>query len=337
MLKQLNKEIKELGYTGTLFLLDELGKIIEYASEKYLDSDIHALQDLAEYVNKQDNMRLVVALHKSFKDYVQTTTHISFTEWDKIQGRFDNIVFQDDFYELMHIFEEAITIESTKGMKVVCKKINDAFTAYKNNKTDKNIPIHAASLEKLAPLHPFASIALFNIFSKHFQNQRSVFSFLSAQEPYSFQSFISQDVEENTLYTLDMLFDYINYLVNAYTVNMVDKESWKLANEYLDSADILTPIQQKIIKSIALISAFGLEKTIQLDAETFALALSDETLVEEEIKELQSKGLILYKRASHSFALIEETAINIDETLSEIIKTQIKTNYRATCKFNNYK
>jgi len=328
LLKQLNKEINDLGYTGTLFLLDELGKVIEYASEKYLDSDIHALQDLAEYVNKQDNMRLVVALHKSFKDYVQNTTYLSFTEWDKIQGRFDNIVFQDDFYELMHIFEEAITIKSNKDMHIISKKINDTFKIYKNSKTDKKIPINAKSLEKLAPLHPFTSVALFHIFSKHFQNQRSVFSFLSAQEPYSFQSFISQEVDENTLYTLDMLFDYINYLSNAYTVNMPDKESWKLANEYLDSANILTPLQQKIIKSIALISAFGLEKLIQLDTETFVLTLLDENTVEEEIKELQSKGLILYKRASHSFALIEEVTLNIDEELSEIIKTQVKINYK---------
>lgn len=328
LLKQLNNEIKGLGYTGTLFLLDELGKVIEYASEKYLDSDIHALQDLAEYVNKHDNMRLVVALHKSFKDYVQNTTHISFTEWDKIQGRFDNIVFQDDFYELMHIFEEAITINSNQDMCIVSKKINDTFTTYKNNKTDKKIPINPKSLEKLAPLHPFTSVALFHIFSKHFQNQRSVFSFLSAQEPYSFQSFISQEVADNTLYTLDMLFDYINYLSNAYTVNMPDKESWKLANEYLDSADTLTPVQQKIIKSIALISSFGLEKLIQLDAETFVLALLDESTVKEEIKELQSKGLILYKRASHSLALIEETTLNIDEELSEVIKTQVKINYK---------
>lgn len=328
LLKQLNKEIQNLGYTGTLFLLDELGKIIEYASEKYLDSDIHALQDLAEYVNNQDNMRLVVALHKSFKDYVQNTTHISFTEWDKIQGRFDNIVFQDDFYELMYIFEEAITIDESQKMKAVNKKINNVFTTYKNNKTDKNIPINTKSLEKLAPLHPFTSVALFHIFSKYFQNQRSVFSFLSAEEPYSFQSFISQEVGENTLYALDMLFDYINYLSNAYTVNMIDKESWKLANEYLDSASILTPVQQKIIKSIAIISAFGLEKLIQLDQETLVLALLDTGLVREGIKELQSKGLILYTRRNHSFALIEETTINIDEELSEIIKNQIKINYK---------
>lgn len=327
LLKQLNKEIEKLGYTGTLFLIDELGKIIEYASEKYLDSDIHALQDLAEYVNKQSNMRLVVALHKSFKDYVQNTSYLSFTEWDKIQGRFDSIIFQDDFYELMHIFEEAITVESSSYMQKVNEKIASIFTTYKKHVADKHIPVDVSSLAKLAPLHPFTSLSLFHIFSKYFQNQRSVFSFLSAQEPYSFQSFINKETIEGTLYTLDMLFDYINYLSNAYAVNMVDKESWKLANEYLDSANILTSVQQQIIKSIALISAFGLEHLIQLDKETLELALVDVKDVSKEIKKLESKGLILYKRVTNSFALIEETTVNIDEELTNIIKNNVKVNY----------
>lgn len=328
LLKTLNKEVIKLGYTGLLILIDELGKVIEYASEKYLDSDIHALQDLSEYVNKQTNIRLVVALHKSFKDYVQNTTHISFTEWDKIQGRFDNIIFQDDFYELMHIFEEAITIDDAKSVKTIRDRVSSIFNSYKENSPNKRIPVDSVSLEKLAPLHPFSSLALFHIFSKHFQNQRSVFSFLSAQEPYSFQSFINTDLDTKLLYTLDMLFDYVNYISNSYAVNMVDKESWKLANEYLDSANILTLPQQKIIKSIALISAFGLENLIQLDKKTLHLTLSDSCNIEQEIEELESRGLILYRRVSHSYALIQETSINIDEELSTIIKNQIKIDYR---------
>lgn len=329
LLSRLNKEVMKLGYTGVIILIDELGKIIEYASEKYVDSDIHALQDLAEFVNKQNNYRLVVALHKSFKDYVQNTTHLSFTEWDKIQGRFENIVFQDDFYELMHIFEEAITVEPNESIKNVQEKVVTLFDAYKKHVIDKNIPFHEASLKKLAPLHPFASLSLFHIFSKHFQNQRSIFSFLSAQEPYSFQNFINQERIGETLYSLPMLFDYINYLSNAYSVTMIDKESWKLANEYLDSANVLSEVQQKIIKSIALVSAFKLEHLIQLDAYGLELALTDEKSIAQEIKELEQKGLILHKIATKSYALIEEASLDINQELIAIMKSQIKTDYKS--------
>ena len=108
---------------------------------------------------------------------------------------------------------------------------------------------------------------------------------------------------------------------------MVDKESWVLANEYLDSANILTTVQQQIIKAIALISAFGLEHLIQLDKKTLELALYGITTVDEEIKVLEAKGLILFRLRTHSFVLIEEVSLNIDEELSNIINHQIKINY----------
>lgn len=329
LLETFNDEVIKRGYTGVSIFIDELGKIIEYASEKYLDSDIHALQDLAEFVNNQANYRLVVALHKSFKDYVQNTSHISFTEWDKIQGRFENIVFQDDFYELMHIFEEAITVTDPQSMAKVQTHVQELFSNYKKHLPGKHIPVDETSLQKLAPLHSFTSLALFHIFAKHFQNQRSVFSFLSAHEPYSFQSFIATENSGQALYTLPMLFDYINYLLNAYSVNMVDKESWKLANEYLDSANVLTQTQQNIIKSVALISAFKLEHLIQLDEYAMELALPSDNNVKEVIEELTNKGLLLHKIATNAYALIEETSIDINADLAAIMKGQIKTNFEA--------
>lgn len=329
LLEIFNDEVIKLGYSGISIFIDELGKIIEYASEKYLDSDIHALQDLAEFANKHKNYRLVVALHKSFKDYVQNTSSISFTEWDKIQGRFENIVFQDDFYELMHIFEEAITVTNNAAITSIQAHVLKLFKDYKKYVSHKNIPVNEVSLQKLAPLHPFTALALFHIFSKYFQNQRSVFSFLSAQEPYSFQNFISEEQTESSLYTLPMLFDYINYLLNAYRVNMIDQESWNLANEYLDSANILTNTQKNIIKSIALVSAFKLEHLIQLDDYSLPLALPGSQNVKESIRALLDKGLILHKLATNAYALIEETSIDINTDLAAIIKGQIKTDFEA--------
>jgi len=327
LLKQINKEVKGLGYAGLIIVVDELGKMIEYASERYLESDIHALQDLAEFVNKHEYMRLVVALHKSFKGYVLNTTNLSFTEWDKIQGRFDSIIFQDDFYELMHVFEQAIYIKPNELIDEVTNNIVSIYRDYKKHVKHKQIPINESSLAKLVPIHPFSSLALFHIFSKYFQNQRSIFSFLSAQEPFSFQQFIDKDINKNSLYTLDWLFDYINYLLNAYTVNMVDRESWILANEYLDRANILTLMQKKIIKSIALISSFGLEHLIQLDIKSFELLFFEKNEVHKEIKELESKGIILFKRGTNAYALIEETTININEEMTTIINNQVKVDY----------
>ncbi|MFW6015257.1 MAG: hypothetical protein ACOCRK_02320 [bacterium] len=319
ILSTLEQERKDLGYSGVLILIDELGKVIEYASEKYLESDIHSIQDLAEFANNQPKFKLLVALHKSFKDYAQNNLQQSFTEWDKIQGRFDNMLFQDDFYELINIFEEALEISDEVSITKAREQVRSTYQEYLKINNDKFIPINQESLINLAPLHPFASLAVFNIFSRYFQNQRSIFSFLVAEEPYSFQSFINQEENSNQLYSLDDLFDYINYLTNIYNIQILDKESWKLANDYIDNANTLSDTQIRIIKSVAIVSAFKLEHLIKLDKEALHLALSQN--ISKELDKLLTQNILIHKLSTGSFSLIEETSIDINEELTLIMST----------------
>jgi len=198
LLTTFNEEVQEQSYSGVLFMIDELGKFIEYASESYLESDIHTLQDLAEYVNSQENYRMVVALHKNIRDYVQNATRVSYTEWDKIQGRFENIFFQDDFYELMHIFQESIQLQNIESMKGVQDHVNDIYKDYIKSQPELNLQVTSDALMKLAPLHPFASLALFHIFSKYFQN--NVLSSPSCQHRSLILSKVSSIMSRTSIY-----------------------------------------------------------------------------------------------------------------------------------------
>lgn len=327
LLTTFNQEVEELNYSGVLFMIDELGKFIEYASESYIESDIHTLQDLAEYVNSQENYRMVVALHKNIRDYVQNTTRVSYTEWDKIQGRFENIFFQDDFYELMHIFQESIKLQDAKSMKTVQNRVKDIYTNYKKLLPELNLQITSDALMKLAPLHPFASLALFHIFSKYFQNQRSIFSFLSAQEPHSFQSFINNEQETSALYGLPLLFDYIDYLTKAYSINMVDKESWQRAKEYLEYGKVNSLEEIDIVKCIGLISAFRLDHVIKLDDTTLPLVLPQYQTLDDVLTTLKNKGFILFKKENRSYALIEEATIDIEQAITDEVHKLVNLNY----------
>lgn len=105
LLEFLNKDIEKSSYTDVLFSIDEFGKFIEYGLEDFNSNDIFELQTLSEYVNKKDNFKLIVSLHKSFNEYNLDSNYISYTDWDKIQGRFENIIFKDDYYEMLNIFK----------------------------------------------------------------------------------------------------------------------------------------------------------------------------------------------------------------------------------------
>ncbi len=205
-LELLDNDLNNSSYTDILFSIDEFGKFIEYGLEDINSNDIFDLQTLSEYVNKKSNYKLIISLHKAFSEYVGKLVDMTYTDWDKVQGRFENIVFKNDYYEMLNIFKETIFLKTTTPItesQNIIKKICN-HTILKDSHT--NIEL----FEKIAPIHPFSAIAISEIFTRYFQNQRSIFSFLFSTEPYAFQEFISQEQEQVVLYDLAELYGYIS-------------------------------------------------------------------------------------------------------------------------------
>jgi len=249
-LEFLDKDLKKSKYTDVLFSIDEFGKFIEYGLEDSNSNDIFDLQTLSEYINKKNSYKLIISLHKAFSEYTNGLTTITYTDWDKIQGRFENIVFKDDYYEMLNIFKETISLKNSKPIKNA-QLLIDSVCKEANLKENSNIEL----FEKIVPIHPFSAIAISEIFTRYFQNQRSVFSFLFSTEPYAFQEFISQEQDKVMLYSLTNLYDYVSYLLKVYNILLPDREIWYKAEHRLQDARTKTNIKQDIIKTIALISA----------------------------------------------------------------------------------
>ena len=294
-LKELDKFSKKK-YDGFVILIDELGKFIDYSSEN-LNSDIYELQNLAEFVNKSDNY-LFVTIHKSFSGY-----KLPFSEWDKIQGRFENILIRDDYSEVIKILKNIIKLDETSSKKLI-KQIVNKFNLDK-------------TFIELSPLHPFSVIALSEIFNKYFQNQRTLFSFLFSYEKYAFREFL-----ENTppkLYNLANLFDYVNYLLKVYNILIPDKEVYYLVNVRLNS---LNEIEQKILKTIGLIHSFKLSN-LKSDEEGIIYSLIDEyeeEKIKNALKNLKQNSIIIFQESSSSYAVIENSNININKELEKRLK-----------------
>ena len=89
------KDFNEVEITlkeNQVILIDEFNKFIEYA---YLNNKtLFKLQNIAEWVNRH-NCKLFITMHKSFADYLK-----DFSEIEKIQGRFENILIRDDYVEM---------------------------------------------------------------------------------------------------------------------------------------------------------------------------------------------------------------------------------------------
>ncbi len=314
-LEHIDKDLKQNNYTDVLFSIDEFGKFIEYGLEDVNSNDVFDLQTLSEYINKKRNYKLIISLHKAFNSYTNSVTSMTYTDWDKIQGRFENIVFRDDYYEMLNIFKETISPKKSEPIENAKNLISYICTQSVLNKSSKS-----ELFEKIVPIHPFSAIVISEIFTRYFQNQRSIFSFLFSTEPYAFQEFIGAEQEKAILYTLSDLYNYVSYLLKVYNILLPDREMWYKAEHRLHHPKSKTKVKQDIIKIIALIHTFKLSNTIMTDEKHLVLSLWDKYLEDDiivSIKELMADNILVYQEQTKAFSLLEDSNININKELKK--------------------
>lgn len=331
VLELLTEEILDLKYTNIIFSIDEFGKFLEYGIDNKNINDISELQTVAEFSNSKKNWKLIVALHKSFREYMAfDNISISFTEWDKIQGRFENIVFKDDYFEMLNIFKEAMVLNKKSKCIMEAQKIIEKIYKDDDFFNQNNFFDTVELFKNICPIHPYAVLIISEIFTKYFQNQRSVYSFLFSFEPKAFQEFIDCEIKKSELYGLSNLYDYLEYLLKIYTILLPDREVWYLSEYRLKDSRLKNNIQRNILKAVSLINAFKLNHSIVLNDKSIVLSLIDKYTkkdIELNIKYLKENNIIVFQEQSLRYSLLEDSNIDINKEVKKILSQNINIDY----------
>ena len=90
---------------GLLLILDELGKFLEFAALHPERQDIYLLQRLAEAASRSGDAPLFVIglLHQGFNAYADVLNQPAQREWEKIAGRFEEIVFNQPVEQIANL------------------------------------------------------------------------------------------------------------------------------------------------------------------------------------------------------------------------------------------
>lgn len=109
-LADVNTTAVQSGYSGVLLLLDELGKLFEFAARSPHKADVFVLQQLAEFASRSgaNPILLIGLLHQSFEDYGQHLDLVSRKEWAKIQGRYEDVAFLEPADQVIRMIASAI-------------------------------------------------------------------------------------------------------------------------------------------------------------------------------------------------------------------------------------
>ena len=110
-LTNISKELYKKNY-GLLFVIDEMGKFLDFASS--VGSDLNLFQEIAENfsnlrLNREGNPLFIGILHQPFEEYAQSLGRTIQEDWQKIQGRFEDIPFSINQEETVHLISSALS------------------------------------------------------------------------------------------------------------------------------------------------------------------------------------------------------------------------------------
>lgn len=315
---------------GLFVVVDELGKYLEYAAQQPGQGDMQVLQEMAEFAARSgDNAVLFVTiLHQAFEDYAQPLSAQQRKEWQKVQGRFADIPFGDSPDETIRLVTHVIRLQDdprygsrldrlTLENMEWCRKL-DLLPA--NNSASE----FQKTLRQTYPLHPLTLFVAPYVFRRFAQNERSLFSYLSSEEPFGFQEFLRTH-ELTKEYTpalrIDHLYDYIVASLGSTLYSHMTAKLWSETEESLYRLRDHDPVQSRLIKTIGLLHILGEQTGILPSREMLVFALSDQETsraqIEEGIEKLSEATLITYRQFKGAYRPYEGSDIDIDARVRE--------------------
>jgi hypothetical protein len=328
------RKIARAAGVPVVLIVDELGKTLEYAIQHQDSDDLYLLQQLAELPKEAEaQIYFVGLLHQSFADYARRLTSAERNEWAKIQGRFASIVFRESPQQMIQLMSRAIIPSVTRKLgKQISTYAAEWYQEIFNEPGTGNITQEI--LEAVYPLHPLSALVLPELCIDYAQNDRSLFTFLTGSEPYSFQNFLSEAAVAESLPTLklDQLYDYFVEAIGIGMAAMPNLQRWLEIQEriayarYSDSNTQQNLDAQRMLKAIGLLNLAG---GLRATRSRVILAMCDEPRDEKNHKRWE--GVLNYlveKRAVVEYKELDEIRLwrgsefDIEGELSKVVAQQ---------------
>ncbi len=317
-LRSYYNEVKSKGKFLVIFI-DEFGKVLEHAAKKNPEGEMYFMQKLAEFINVPTrHVLLITTLHQIFNAYAKGLNQEQRNEWNKVKGRFREIVFVEPVEQLLYLASK----QYTSG-----KPITDEHHFKKLYKLAEKTHFisQAYSLDtarSLYPLDPFAASAITEAIQRYGQNERSLFSFLNARGENSLREF---EPGRNLTYNLQEVYDYVVYNFYSYLKDAnADSMNWsamEMAIERVEGTvwdneqDLLDAI--KIVKAIGLLNilgsaAFSMSEEELATYATYAMGVEHAAGI---IDKLKHDKIIRFAAYKQRLILFQGTDINIEDEL----------------------
>lgn len=353
------KGLKEKGYTGIYVIYDEFSKFLEANISEASVSDTKMLQDFAEKCNRSGDlqMHLMLISHKEISNYIDKLPKNKVDGWRGISERFSHIHLNNNFTQTYEIIGSAIQKSDKLWYKFIEKNkayLNDIITRYKKHNLFSDIGDSEINktIYGCYPLHPVSTFILPRLSERVAQNERTLFTFISAPGNSTLPSFLNMYNDDHfELMTPDLIYDYFEPLLKKEVYDGSIHEYYYLTELILEKLEDGT-LESKIVKTLSLIYILEQFEKLQPSRDEIAGVFSMSYKPEEiafAIDKLIEKEYVIYLKRSNNFLRLKQASgVDVRQKISDMIELQRKNitvketlnnsnfdNYMYSSRYNN--
>lgn len=324
------------GYGGIYIVFDEFGKYIEGHNPPGFSLDMKVLQDMCELANTAEGEELYITFvaHKSLKEYGGRLPEEVRNAFRGVEGRLREYLFvvsvRNSFDLIRSVLRKKPAFERAyrEGMlsKYAGELTEKAFELAVFHTRFSREEYEETVASGCFPLTPVAAVLLLSLCEKIAQNERTVFTFLSNEEPGSVFSRVSEGGKSGELYLgADCIYDYFSPVLRQ----LMDMP--EVHNEWLKAEYALRRIQgteteetdARIVKSMAMLNIAGSREELPADCRCIGLAagISGEEC-RRGMERLKERQLVLWRSKLGIFGFRNNVGIDLEEELARIIDKQ---------------
>lgn len=336
-LAQLAAELADAAGTGLLLIIDELGKLLEHAAHSGGARDVFLLQELAELRAEPGDAPVLTVgiLHQAFSQYGQLLSKSEAAEWEKIQGRFEDIPFAEPAEQMLRLMGAAI--EATPPVGIAGAIEDDATSWHERFERSVAEPYISDVLSSdrnkaVYPLHPVAALVLPSLCARYGQNDRSLFTFLASGEPYSLARFLDENgITENSrpVLRLPHVYDYFIDIARVASMSGVQLNRWAEIHAVVEEARGLQADELDALKAVGTLNLVASSGPLRASRGLVLSALmrdpaddDEEAHWSEVLDRLVRKRVVTYRQQVDEFRIWQGSDFHIENAVHQRLKTE---------------
>lgn len=326
--RDMASQLRDYDYSGLVVIWDEFGRYLEGHASQAFGKEAALLQDFAEACNHSTDdqqIHLILLTHKELQGYANALPQSYQQEWSRIEGRFQKHNITTDpaiAYRLIAAAMLSANLkpdEETLARHIRCANDLRLFSALAKG-TIRDL------IAQTFPLHPLTTFALAQVSSKVAQNERTMFTFLTAGDRYALRELLDRKLtngESSLVITLADLWDYFAEAIRSDIGGAGVRKIWNGVTNALDKVAPDDTFAQNVVKSLGILSiCMDTDIRPELDTLRWSNAIDGDSADDVEIvlNNLRRRKAVVFREVDGYWSFIAGSDIDFETELRLVLE-----------------